>query len=309
MSVLTVAEKQCAPRIRSSLVATVCRWLALMALLALAWLAHSTSANAADPSKATSSRAARDEAIRLIPLNKLDPQARAQVQYVLKHVSVYRRLPVQVVRADPALYQYFLEHPDVTVKMWRMMGLTQLKVDRTDEARFSIDDNQGTTADAQFLYRDHDTHVVYTRGVYDGSMFPKAVQGHVVMLLKTGYVREPNGEFYITSRLDTFIRMDNVGLDLIAKTFNPLVGRIIDDNFVEAMKFVGSFSKTAGVNPEAMLALAERMDNVDPQDQDLLLQIVSDVGDKAEAVRLANATSPIVDRPRNASAGSANRRR
>lgn len=269
-----------------------------VAPLAAVWtLATSTAAWPADPGKASSSRRAKEEAIQAIPFDKLDAQARAQVRHVLENVSVFRRLPTQVIRAEPSLYHYFLDHPDVTVEMWRTLGLTELNVQRTGQNRFHLDDGQGTSGDAQIIYRSHDTHVIYTQGRYEGSLFPKPVQGHVVILLRTGYVREPSGEFHITSRLDAFVRMENVGVDLIAKTFHPLAGKIIDENFIEAIKFVGSVSRTAEVNPESMQAITERMQGVDAKDQDQLIRVIADIGEKSR-IRRAQTAGPIASRTR-----------
>jgi hypothetical protein len=262
---------------------------------------------AAKPNKADTSRTARDDAVRSIPLEKLDADARAEIKSVLDNVSLFRRLPVQVTRVDPVLYKFMIDHPDVTVDMWRALDLTELSVIRTGDESFKIDDGNGTRGDARFLYRSHDTHLVVTDGSYDGPLFSKPIRGRVLMLLKTGYVREPNGDYYVTSRLDSFIRLDNAGVEFLAKTFQPLVGRIIDENFIEATKFLGSLSRTAELNPEGTVALVERLKNASPEDQRTLSTLLADIGDRA---RLQASAAPLeADRAGRAPRGATPPRR
>ena len=81
----------------------------LVAVLSVAFAA--SVAVAAAPSQATSSRAARQDAIKAIPLNKLDAGAQAKVKSVISHTSIYRRLPVQVTDCDPDMYLFLVRHP------------------------------------------------------------------------------------------------------------------------------------------------------------------------------------------------------
>ena len=69
---------------------------ALLAAL-LAWAASAD----AGPFDAGSSRAAREDAVRSIPLDKLDQAERSAVAAVLANPSIFRRLPAQVIDCDP----------------------------------------------------------------------------------------------------------------------------------------------------------------------------------------------------------------
>ena len=53
------------------------------------------------------------------------------------------------------------------------------------------------------------------------------------LVLKTGYVRETDGRYYVTSRLDTFLSVERGGVELLTKTLHPLVGNIADNNFLD----------------------------------------------------------------------------
>jgi hypothetical protein len=66
------------------------------------------AARAATPERANTSRAAREDAVHGLPLAKMDEAARNKADSVLKQVSVFRRLPTQVIDCDPSLYLFLV---------------------------------------------------------------------------------------------------------------------------------------------------------------------------------------------------------
>src|SRR5689334_5605578 len=64
-------------------------------------LASKPACTAEPPSKASTSHAAHDDALRAIPLDKLPAEVRPRVAAVLNDTSLFRRLPVQVVDCEP----------------------------------------------------------------------------------------------------------------------------------------------------------------------------------------------------------------
>ena len=66
-----------------------------------------------DPLQATTSKSARQDAVRSIPFEQLDPEGRNKVNSVLSNLTVFRRMPTRVIDCDPGLYLFLVEHPDV----------------------------------------------------------------------------------------------------------------------------------------------------------------------------------------------------
>lgn len=226
-------------------------------------------AGAAKPDMAAStSRSARDDATRLIPLDKLSDPARQKVASVMQQVSIFRRLPTQVIECDPNLYLFLVEHPDLVVNMWEVMDVSDMRLEKTGEDTYRANDGAGTSGHVEYLYRSHDTHIMYAEGAYHGPLFATPVHGRCLLVLKTGYVREPNERYYITCRLDTFIQLNNVGVEFVAKTFQPLVGKTADHNFRETAAFLSLVSRSAELKPAALQGLCARLHRVSDDDRD-----------------------------------------
>jgi len=234
-----------------------------------------------DPNQATTSRAARQDAQRSIPFDRLDPSARAKVASVLQDVSFFRRMPIRVTPCDPELYLFLVRHPDVIVNIWQVTGVTKVTMQETGPATFWITDPVGTQGSVEYLYSDHDTQVIYTEGAYDGPLFAKPVRGRGLLILKSGYVREPDGRYYVTSRLDALMRIDHLGLEILTKTFRPLVGKVADINFTYTADFLGNLSRSAESNGHGMQHLAGRLTQVQPQVRRQFAQVAQRVAEKA----------------------------
>ena len=249
----------------------------LMAIVLLP--AH--TALCASPTQASSSRSTRNSAAKAIPLAKLDPADRAEVAAVVKNTSIFRRMPVQVTDCDPHLYLFLVQHPEVIVDIWQVMGISKVQLERTGENTFAADDGSGTTGTIKVCYASQDTHVFLAEGSYQGPLSERLLKAKCVLVLKSGYVQETSRRWYVTSRLDAFIQMDNVGLELVAKTFQPLINKSADFNFAETAGFVSHVSKTAESNPAGMARLANKLDGIDEPTREELIELSNQVAQRA----------------------------
>jgi len=238
-----------------------------------------------NPLAATSSQEACQDALQSIPLEKLDPEALAKVRSVLSNVTVFRRMPVQVVDCDPDLYLFLVRHPDVVVGIWQALKLSRLQLRQTGPNSFQVTEPDGSTAWFEYLYRSHDTHIAYAEGTYAGPLLARPVKGRCLLILKSGYVRETNGRYYITNRLDAFVSVDRTAAQLITRTVQPVIGKVADNNFIQTVGFLGSLSRTAELNSEGVQRLAAMLPNVDAETRRAFAELAAAIPRKAQATQ------------------------
>jgi hypothetical protein len=251
-----------------------------------------TPAAGENPLKASSSRATQEEALQSLPSEKLDGEARAKVDAVLSNVSLFRRLPVRVIQCDPDLYLLLVRHPDIVVNIWRLLGVTRMSLEQTGPCTFRVTDGTGTAGTLEYLYRSPDTQVVYAEGSYEGPLFGKKVHCKTLAILKSGYVLEADGRYYITTRLDTFMNVQDLGAEILAKTFQPLVCRAADINFTQTAGFVSSLSHTAELNPTGLQRLSGRLVRVPADVRQQFAQATEQVAQRAAALPERTAQRP-----------------
>ncbi|MEN0109515.1 MAG: hypothetical protein AAF805_02215 [Planctomycetota bacterium] len=212
---------------------------------------------------------AREDARRAIPWRSLSDGDRKTVSKVVGDATLYRQLPTRVIDCDPELFAYLIDHPEVVVDSWNVMGVSRLRVEPTGERRYRVTDSAGAVGDVRVVHRSGDgvetplTMVVLADGVYRAAPMPRPIRGGSVLLLRAEAVEERNGRTYITTRLDSFLRMRGAATELVTHTLRPLITRTADHNFVETMRFVSLFSRTAETNPAGMQRLSEQLPRID----------------------------------------------
>jgi len=216
------------------------------------------------PAAGINTKAARDEATNAIPWKSLDRNAQAAVQDIITNTSIYRRLPPQTIDCEPDLFLNLLRNPELVVNMWTTLGVTKMSMDRLGPGNYRLSDGEGTTGNAKILAGNDDMHLILSDGSYSGGMYPRAIKGRCVLLLRHDFAQDQRGRILITCNLDMFLTIDNFGIEMLAKTFQSTVGKATDHNFAETTSFVSKLSKTAETNPDGIVRLTQKLQNVDP---------------------------------------------
>ncbi|HEV7280958.1 MAG TPA: hypothetical protein VGN57_12205 [Pirellulaceae bacterium] len=219
---------------------------------------------ASPPTEADTSDEARQKAIRAIPFERLTPQSQARLKQALTGAGTYRRAPVEVFPCDPDLYLFLVRNPEVIVNLWRTMNVTQLTCRKVEPYVVDAQDGMGTFARAELLYGDPALHVVLGEGYYEGALLRRRTNGKSVMILSSGYFRGDDGSPYVSVQLDFFLDVEFGAADLLARTFQPMVGKAIDMNFSESAKFLGKVHQVSETNGPGMAELAGKLQDCDP---------------------------------------------
>ena len=293
------------------------RW-ALFALSLCCCTAAGASAGwAAETSSSTTSSQARNEAVRAIPFQRIAPNYRRRVKQVLNDTSLYRRLPTMTVDCHPPLFTFLAKNPDVLVQIWRQLGISNIDlvcegnnkslsqnhvggIQRSGPSRqtgleqpgsfgtcskFRLTDSVGTVGHLVIVEQNCDDRaqnrlVMYAEGAYEGKPFKRPVRAQCVLLLRSGSVKETNGRHYVAVRLDTFLRIDRVSLELFAKAVHPLVGKMNDRNFADTINFIGKMSQAAETRPLTIERLANSLPKVSDERKRQLVQITYECADQ-----------------------------
>ncbi|MBA4019297.1 MAG: hypothetical protein C0483_19195 [Pirellula sp.] len=249
------------------------------------------------------SRELQADALRSLPLNKLTAQGRALATTIVNDTTIFRRLPQQVIEADAELYVFLLEHPELVINMWEVMGVTKVTIKKIGPTSYHIDDGQGTSGDIHFLYRSQSHHVVFCEGVYTGTLMPRPIKGRCILSLRSAHVRDADDRSYLQCRLDSFVKLDSFGVEVFAKTFQSMIGSIADHNFRETTGFVSSVSAAAEAAPENLHRIASKCRNVTPETKQEFASISNRIYRDVMGMSLPKGTAAIA---RPVSAGPVN---
>jgi hypothetical protein len=227
-----------------------------------------------------STREARDQAIRSIPYPQLTQSASTKIREVVDHASYFRRLPTQSVESDPEMFSFLVRNPEVIVNIWDVMGITRVSLQRLGQYQLAGDDGSGTICKMDLIFGNDSTHIYHVTGSYKGNMWPKELQGQSVVILHHKALGTSNGVPQMSITMDVFLKLENLGADLVVRTLGPLVNKSADYNFVECVAFVGQVSQVAVNNPVGLQNLASRLDSIDPRTRDQFVTTAKSMASK-----------------------------
>lgn len=260
-------------------------WLAA----AVGWVCVSGTAPAAEPGRSrpgffqgdggSSSREAREAAIRSLPLERFAEADRRDVERVLRQPTLFRRLPAESFTCDRELLEFALSKPEVVVDVWRVLGISRLSLDPTGARSWRMSDGWGTEGTLRMVHHERTaeggTVVLLGKGGYTGPLAPQPLTGSCVVLLRHERSAAPDRH---TMQVDAFLDADGIGLEVVTRTLQPLICRSSATNLHEICLFMSSLSSSAAENPEGVARLAGRLSKVDPADRKTLADMARRLG-------------------------------
>lgn len=236
-----------------------------------------------DASDVMSTREQRAAAIATIPVSRLTPAARDRISGIVQRPTFYRHLPTQTIDCDPELFICVTRQPELLVGIWEVMGITHVQTQRLDDYRLLAKDGSGTTCTIDLVYGDRNLHIFVADGYYDGKLVASKINGKGVFILRTKYEKQASGLTLVEGTLDCFVQLENLGADLIARTFGPLIGKTADHNFIETAKFIGQLGTSARENPLGVQDLGARLPQVNEAVKIKFIETVGDIERKTAA--------------------------
>ncbi|MDO4629822.1 MAG: hypothetical protein Q4C70_11620, partial [Planctomycetia bacterium] len=231
---------------------------------------------------ASTSGKSKKEILSKIPFRSLSPYAQERVRQVLGDVSMYRRLPVQLIPCEKELYDFMSYHPDTMVNIWELMGVSKMLLTELQPGQFYLEDQAGTRGKIECLYQTSDLMLIYVFGTYEGVPFPQKVSGSGLIILQNQALKGQEGENLLAIRLDAFMQINNEGVEALAKTFQPLVGKVADHNLIQITGFLGELSKTACENGIGVANMARRLERVRPEVQQEFAEVALVMANRTE---------------------------
>lgn len=269
----------------------------VLALICGIWLSVFMAASSAGEEQHTtgsSAKSLRKQTVSSLPLAELTPQTREKINSVVTKPSVYRRLPVTSISADPDHFRFLVRYPEVVVNIWQLMGVTKMETKRTGPYSISSDDGAGTTSSIELIYGTENLHIFYGTGTYEGPILKRKLNGRCVLVLRSENQTGRDGEATQTSQLDVFLKIDNATAGLIAKTIQPIVGSTADHNFVESLKFIQRLNETTQKNGPGVEQMSHRLD-VEPGVREKYAAVIDKVFQRA--INASTPAGPVNIRP------------
>ena len=252
----------------------------------------------------SSETAARQAAVREIPIAELAPAAQTVVRDCVSHATTYRRLPVRLIPCTPRLFGLMSNHPDLVVSMWRSLGMTELELREMESGAYSLSDAAGTSGHVQYLYRSREKMLILVDGSYTGPLSVTTLKGRSLVLLTSKYYLGSDGKPYVRCQADCFVKIENEGAEVIIRLLEPIVSGIVDNNFIHTASFVGDVYEASLQNSESIRALAQQMGSIRSEVVQEFVTAVADVQTESVSLQMTGRAPVSAQDEASANSGS-----
>ncbi len=221
---------------------------------------------------ASSSQKIRDQICQDLPLDRLEDHHRAQVEALLGGPTLFRRLPAIRIELDPRSYEYFRRRPEMATAIWRVLGISQLTLNRTAPNMYTARNTDGSQGMLEILLRSKDLMIARGTGTWNSGLLAGRIRGEGLVVLRHRYERDQQGRQYVTHQAALFLSFPRQSIRTIARLIAPLTNIVADRNFYDISAFLRMMHLAAVGQPGWIESIANRLEDVSAADREAFLK-------------------------------------
>lgn len=221
---------------------------------------------------ASSARKVRDEIQRNLPLDRLEDHHREQVEAIFSGPALFRRLPAIRIELDPRSYEYFRRQPEMVVAIWRVLGISQITLDRMAPNMYKAHNSDGSEGTMEILLRTEKLLIARGTGNWNSGLLPGRIRGEGLVVLRHRFERDEQGRAYVTHQAALFLSFPQQSVRNIARLISPLTNIVADRNFYDISVFLRMMHMAAVQQPGWIERIAIRLENISEADREAFLK-------------------------------------
>jgi hypothetical protein len=191
----------------------------------------------------------RADPSQVIPLDQVDPRHRESVAEVIAEASFHRQGKPETFPCNPKIYLSLLNEPALTLALWQDLSPTPARLRQVGPGIYQGTDGAGASATWEFVLRSPRLHVLLCRLDYASPRGNARLSGRIVMVVRTGFYKEVNGEPWVQHDVEAFVKIDSRGWKAVAVTVRPLIEKLLEDQVQEAGWFVSLMARLVEMYP------------------------------------------------------------
>lgn len=201
----------------------------------------------------------------IVPIERLAPERRDDVVEVIRDYSFHRQGKPETFPCNPRIYLSLLNDPILTLSLWKDLGDSPANLRRMGPNVYEGTDGSGTTASWEYVYRSPRQHVLFSRLTYVGPKGNHRLEGRIVLVVRSGFYKEVNGESWVQHDIQAFVKIDSKGWKAVAATLRPVIERLLADQVQEAGWFVSLMARLVEMYPSWAETVVTNLPQLEPE--------------------------------------------
>lgn len=185
-----------------------------------------------------------------IPIQALQPDLRDKVQSVLDRPALTSRGLAETFQAEGHVYRWLLDHPDMTVKLWKQLGAKVTDITQRPDGLYVWQDENGSEVTWQSAHRAAGMHLWYAEGkVKAGALLPMT-NFRAVMVMSIQEGKDTTGKDAVRHQVHFLLRCDSKAVTLAAKILGASAPRMAEQYLGQLQMFYGGMAWYLGQDAE-----------------------------------------------------------
>ena len=200
-----------------------------------------------------------------IPLEAVAPGVRERVQSVLEKPALTSKGQPETFQAEGEVYRWLLDHPDVTVKLWRQVGAKVSDIlDRGDGVYVWRDDAQSEVTWHSVL-KLQGMHVWYAEGKVKASALLPLTTFRAVAVMTYQEGKDTTGKEAIRHQVHFLLRCDSKTVTLAARILGASAPRMAEQYLGQLQMFYGGMAWYLSQDRDRAKALYRKVGLIVPE--------------------------------------------
>jgi hypothetical protein len=171
-----------------------------------------------------------------IPLEELGTR-RQEVAHVLHHPTLTARGPSEIFECRPEQYQFFLDHPNRAVEVWRRLGAKCVSITDGGDGQFGWADDLGSEVRWETVYKSKDVRVWYAHGKVRSAPVTPMVPIEVVVVLHHHEVASTTDKKTMEHHSEVYLHTDSKTAQLFARLMGTSTNRLAEQGLGQMQLF------------------------------------------------------------------------
>ncbi len=178
-----------------------------------------------------------------IPMEAVPPALRDKVRGVLEQTSLTSKAQPEAFHAEMPVYLWLLDHPDLTVKLWKQVGATVQDIhDRGDGVYVWRDPTHGSEVHWQSAIKTHNLHAWYAEGKVKISPLLPMTHFRALAVLSFREGQDAQGRPAIQHQVHFLLRCDSKAVSLATKLLGASAPRMAEQYLGQLQMFYGGMA-------------------------------------------------------------------
>lgn len=213
------------------------------------WLGLVTCAFWAGAARAQEAGLQRWTSARL-PIDDMPAAARDKVRRVADHPTLYSHGPAETFPCDPAVYHWFLDHPDRAVAAWRKLGAQCVEIVDRGDGRFGWTDGGDSDVHWDTVYHSESLRVWHAEGQVKAGPLVPAVPFEALVVLRHANGKDDRGRTVVRQQADLILHTDNRSALVAARVLGPTGPKLAEQYVTQMEMFFSALPWYVHKHPE-----------------------------------------------------------